>query len=180
MLVTTMCASSASETFASATIMRMSASLADPWAELAEAVRRAEVVHADETSWRLKGAQQWIWLAASALCACYRIDASRSQRAAKELLGEDFGGLVVSDRYAGYHFLDILQQQLCWAHLIRQLTEISERGGAPGRLGGALVEAAREVIAAHRTYLEHGHELAWLQAQLAPLRERIELLLGKG
>jgi len=162
------------------TIMRMSASLADPWAELAEAVRRAEVVHADETSWRLKGAQQWIWLAASALCACYRIDASRSQRAAKELLGEDFGGLVVSDRYAGYHFLDILQQQLCWAHLIRQLTEISERFGAAGKLGRALVKMAREVFDRHRDYLVHGHELRWLQAQLAPLRKRIEALLRKG
>jgi transposase len=98
------------------TIMRMSAVLADPWAELREAVRRAEVVHADETSWRLRGAQQWLWLAASALYACYRIDPSRSQRAAKDLLGEDFGGFVICDRYAGYHFLDVLQQQLCWSH----------------------------------------------------------------
>jgi len=162
------------------TIMRMSALLADPWAELREAVRRAEVVHADETSWRLRGAQQWLWLAASALHACYRIDPSRSQRAAKELLGEDFGGFVISDRYAGYHFLDVLQQQLCWAHVVRQLVEISERAGAAGKLGRSLVKAAREVIAAHRRYLEEGHELAWLAAELAPLRERIEVLLGKG
>ena len=92
-----------------ATIMRMSAVLADPWQALREAVREAEVVHADETGWRLGGAQQWLWLAASALAACYRIDPHRSQAAAKELLGEDFGGFVISDRYAGYHFLDILQ-----------------------------------------------------------------------
>jgi transposase len=163
-----------------ATIMRMSAALADPWAELREAVRRAEVVHADETGWRLRGAQQWLWLGAAALVACYRIDPARSQRAAKALLGEDFGGFVVSDRYAGYHWLDVLQQQLCWAHVIRQLTEISERGGACGRLGHALVEAAREVIARHRAYLEHDHELAWLQAGLGPLRERIRALLAKG
>ncbi|MCA1680544.1 MAG: IS66 family transposase [Actinobacteria bacterium] len=162
------------------TIMRMSAVLADPWAELREAVRKAEIVHADETSWRLAGAQQWLWLAASALHACYRIDPSRSQRAAKELLGEDFGGFVVSDRYVGYHFLDVLQQQLCWAHVIRQLTEISQRQGAAGKLGRSLVKAARAVIAAHRAYLEDGHELAWLAAELAPLRKRIEALLEKG
>jgi hypothetical protein len=94
-------------------IMRMSAVLADLWAELRAAVQKAEVVHADEATWRLCGAQQWLWVAASALMACYRIDPSRSQAAAKELLGEDFGGFVVSDRYAGYHFLDVLQQQLC-------------------------------------------------------------------
>jgi transposase len=162
------------------TIMRMSAVLADPWAELREAVRAAEVVHADETSWRLAGAQQWLWLAASALHACYRIDPSRSQRAAKELLGEDFGGFVISDRYAGYHFLDVLQQQLCWSHVIRQLTEISERAGAAGRLGRQLVTAAREVIARHRACLQDAHDLAWLAAELAPLREQIHALLRKG
>jgi len=60
-------------------------------AELREAIRQAEVVHADETSWRLAGTQEWLWLGAAALLACYRIDPSRSQQAAKELLGEDFG-----------------------------------------------------------------------------------------
>ena len=160
-------------------IMRMSAVLADPWAELREAVQQAEVVHADETTWRLAGAQQWLWLGAAALVACYRIDPSRSQRAAQALLGEDFGGFVVTDRYAGYHFLDVLQQQLCWAHVIRQLTELSQRAGAPGRHGRALVKAARQVIACHRAYLQGAHDLAWLQGQLAPLREQIRALLEK-
>jgi transposase len=71
------------------TLMRVSAILADPWVELREAVRTAEAVHLDETTWRLRGAQQWLWVAASALAACYRIDAHRSQRAAKALIGED-------------------------------------------------------------------------------------------
>lgn len=163
-----------------ATIMRMSTALADPWERLREAVREAEVVHADETSWSLKGAQQWLWLGASALAACYRIDPSRSQAAAKELLGEDFGGIVISDRYAGYHFLDVLQQQLCWAHGARQFQEISERQGAPGRLGAELLAAAREVIATHRRYLQDEHDLAWLAAELAPLRKRIRELLERG
>jgi transposase len=89
-------------------IMRISAILADPWTELRDAIRKAQVVHADETTWRLAGAQQWLWVAASALVACFRIDPTRSQQAAKELLGDEFGGFVVSDRYAGYHFLDVL------------------------------------------------------------------------
>lgn len=160
-------------------IMRMSAVLADPWAELREAVRRADVVHADETTWRLGGAQQWLWVAASALLACYRIDPSRSQQAAKALLGEDFGGFVVSDRYAGYHFLDVLQQQLCWCHVIRQLVEVSQRSGAAGRRGSQLVTLAREVIAAHRAFLTDGHDPDWLAAQLAPLRAEISVLLAQ-
>lgn len=161
-------------------IMRMSAALADPWRELAEAVREAEAVHADETGWRLGSAQQWLWLAATSLCACYRIDPSRSQAAAKELLGEDFGGIAVTDRYAAYHFLDVLQQQLCWSHVARQFTELSERGGATGRRGAELLEASREVFAAHRAYLEGGHDLDWLAAELGPLRGRLHALLEQG
>lgn len=158
-------------------IMRMSAIMADPWTELREAIRKADVVHADETMWRLAGAQQWLWVGASALLACYRIDPTRSQKAAKALLGEDFGGFVVSDRYAGYHFLDVLQQQLCWAHVIRQLVEVSQRSGETGHRGEQLVALAREVITAHRSYLQHGHTARWLGNQLAPLRTQIRVLL---
>lgn len=160
-----------------AAIMRMSAILADPWEQLREAVQQAEVVHADETTWRLAGAQQWLWVAASALLACYRIDPSRSQQAAKALLGEDFGGFAVTDRYAGYHFLDVLQQQLCWSHVIRQLTEISQRSGAAGRRGRKLVGLARQVIGVHRAFLQNGRDPDWLAAELAPLRGQIRALL---
>jgi len=62
-------------------LRRMSAILADPWAELRQAIRKADAVHLDETTWRLAGAQQWLWVAASALVACYRIDPSRGQAA---------------------------------------------------------------------------------------------------
>jgi len=158
-------------------LARINAILADPWAELRDAVRKAEAVHLDETTWRLRGAQQWLWVAASALVACYRIDPSRSQTAAKALIGEDFGGFAITDRYAGYHFLDVLQQQLCWAHVIRQLVEVSERNGVTGRRGQKLVELARKVIVAHREYLEHGHEPQCLADRLAPLREQIRTLL---
>jgi transposase len=158
-------------------IMRMSAVMADPWAELREAIRQADVVHADETGWRLSGAQQYLWVAASALVACFRIDPTRSQKAAKALLGEDFGGFVVSDRYVGYHFLDVLQQQLCWCHVIRQLVEVSQRCGVAGRRGKTLVKLARQVIAAHREFLADGHDADWLSTKLAPLRARIWALL---
>jgi transposase len=163
-----------------AAIMRISRVLADQWAELRDAVCRADAVYADETSWRLQGATQWLWVAASALMACYRIDPNRTQQAAKALLGEDFGSFVITDRYAGYHWLDVLQQQLCWAHVIRQLIELSEREGAPGKLGIRLLDGARKVIGRHRAYLKDGHDLPWLQAELAPLRDRIHQLLQQG
>ena len=55
---------------------------------------------------------------------------SRSTAAAIELLGSAFGVIVVSDRFSSYNHLPTKQRQLCWAHLIRDLTAIAERPGA--------------------------------------------------
>ncbi|MDA8067176.1 MAG: IS66 family transposase [Actinomycetota bacterium] len=163
-----------------AVIMRMSAILKDPWEQLRQSIQQAQQVHADETGWRLRGAYECLWVAATALAACYRIDPHRSQAAAKELLGEEFGGFVISDRYAGYHWLDVLQQQLCWAHWVRSLVALSERPGQPGKLGRQLLKAAREAIGVHHAYLNDSHDLAWLKEQLFPLRTQIQALLQQG
>ena len=169
-------------------LRRVSRVLHDPWRELHEAIKLAEAVHADETTWLCKADPCWLWTATTAALVCYRIDPRRTQQAAKRLLGENFGGFVTSDRYVGYHWLDVLQQQLCWAHIVRQLTEISERPGAPGKLGTRLLDIAGQVFAIHR---EHAPALAGadhpehpalvaLRDQLAPLRERFRGLLDQG
>jgi transposase len=62
-----------------AVIMRMSAILKDPWERLRASIQQAQQVHADETGWRLKGAYECLWVAGTALAACYRIDPTRSQ-----------------------------------------------------------------------------------------------------
>jgi transposase len=162
--------------------------LQDPWRELHEAIKVAEALHADETTWLCRSDPCWLWTATTAALVCYRIDPRRTQDAAKRLLGENFGGFVTSDRYVGYHWLDVLQQQLCWAHLVRQLTEISERSGAPGRLGTRLLELAGQVFASHREHTSALADadrpdhpaLAALRAQLDPLREAFRVLLERG
>jgi len=163
-----------------AAIMRVSVILKDPWEQLRASIQAASQVHADETGWRLRGEYECLWVATTALAACYRIDPHRTQAAAKELLGAEFGGFVICDRYVGYHWLDVLQQQLCWAHWIRQLVALSERPGAPGQLGKGLLKAARTVIKTHRQYLEEDRDLAWLGEQLSPLRAQIKKLLEHG
>jgi hypothetical protein len=54
----------------------------------------------------------------------------------------DFGPFVITDRYAGYHWRDVLQQQLCRAHATRQFTDLSERDGAARKL----LAAARDDV----------------------------------
>ena len=55
------------------------------------------------------------------------------------LLGEKFSGILNSDRYNAYNWLNISQRQLCWAHLKREFTKISERKGVSRQLGRDLL-----------------------------------------
>lgn len=169
-------------------IRRVSRVLHDPWRELDQAIKTAQAVHADETTWLTCGDPCWLWTATTAALVCYRIDPRRTQQAAKRLLGEDFGGFVISDRYVGYHWLDVLQQQLCWAHLVRQLTDLSQRQGKPGRLGAQMLEIAGQVFKVHHAHAQalagadhRDHPgLIALREKLEPLRDRLRALLEQG
>jgi transposase len=57
----------------------------------------------------------------------FRIASSRSSQIAKDLLGENYGGVAGTDRCGSYTWLE--QRQLCWSHLVRDFQKILERGG---------------------------------------------------
>jgi transposase len=95
-------------------------------------VLAAPVLGADETTWPLleKGGGQR-WYAWSIVCpdaVFYRIDPSRSARAAGEIL-RDYRGVVVVDGYGAYAALarergsEGLRLAHCWAHVRRKLVE---------------------------------------------------------
>ncbi len=95
---------------------RASQALAQAYDQLADAVREAPVVHADETGWRWPGLRRWAWLASTDEIAVYHLTDSRAARVAKLVLGEDFNGILVSDRYGAYNWIDPAQRQACWSH----------------------------------------------------------------
>lgn len=45
------------------------------------------------------------------------LDKSRGKKSAKKLLGENFAGILTTDRYCAYNIVDPLQRQLCWSHI---------------------------------------------------------------
>ena len=110
-------------------------------------VKVAPVVHSDETSFkqgngdgknpdRKKG---WLWTVVSASVVVFEVALSRAKTVAMRLIGEDFRGIVVSDRYRGYEWWEASQRQLCWAHIKRDLTAMSERSGVSKEIGDALL-----------------------------------------
>jgi len=92
--------------------------------DLRQKIRVAEVVHADETSWRSDGLGHFVWFAGNENLAFFHIDRHRSAEVAKALFGEDFDGTLVRDRYAAYNGIG-RDWQSCLAHIITKAKEIS-------------------------------------------------------
>ena len=123
-----------------------SAALAGPVEEVAEEVKKAPVVHADETGWPYRGKRAWLWVVASAQLACFLVSHSRSTKVAKQMLGYAFAGFLVSDRWCAYEWVDAHRRQICWAHLIRQFVGFQAFGGRSKRLGRALELRAEKMF----------------------------------
>jgi transposase len=125
----------------------VSMALVDPMHEALEYVRNADIVHADETSWRECGDRAWLWVAVTDLVTAFLIRPSRGRVVAEELLGDRESGVMISDRYAAYSWIDGAHRQVCWAHLIRDFRRISEAGGEVARVGKGLLRCSKEVFA---------------------------------
>jgi hypothetical protein len=158
----------------------MSAALAVPVAEAQTYVQRQPVRNADETSWREKTQRRWLWISVTPLVTIFRLLKTRGAAGAKELLGEVVWGIIGTDHYAGYHWLDPRQRQLCWAHLKREFIAWSERTGETARIGLALLAVEKQLFGLW--YRVREGTLAWADFQVAmlPLMARVSTLLQEG
>jgi transposase len=92
---------------------------------IGQAVRSAPVNHIDETSWKRKGALEWLWLMCNETAAFFMLHSNRSAEAFNALI-EDWQGILVSDGYGVYQKW-AHGRQTCLAHLIREAKGLSER-----------------------------------------------------
>jgi len=88
-------------------------------------IRQSGVVHADETGWREDGQNRYVWLIATTTARYFELG-PRTNEQIDQILGPDFGGVLVCDFYAAYnHFSG--EKQRCWAHLLRDVADLVER-----------------------------------------------------
>lgn len=97
-----------------------SKAIAVPVEEIARALPQQPIVHMDETGWFEQSKRAWLWIAVTAQTALFAIRSTRGAKVAKELLGKAFSGILISDRWSAYEWVDVQRRQLCWAHLLRQ------------------------------------------------------------
>jgi transposase len=160
---------------------QMSQALAGAHAEALDAVRSAEVKHADETGWSQAGKRRWLWLAATATVAAFVVHARRSLAGLRALLGEALVGIVVSDRWSVYEVLPEGRRQLCWAHLIRDFRAVAERRGSSRRIGEDLLALSAVLFEYWPKVRDGTHSRQWFVREvLSAIRPDVVSLLRQG
>lgn len=111
--------------------MRVAARLTPLHEEIWKEVQGARILHVDETSWRVGGQTFWLWCFATRTTVLYVIDPTRGSSVVFDVLGEVFGGVLVTDFYAAYNQISAWAKQRCVVHLFRELKKVSVKNSSP-------------------------------------------------
>jgi transposase len=122
----------------------------------------------------------WLWVMVTPMVSYFAVHLSRSSAVAQQLLGAAFAGIVGSDRFSGYRWVDLAQRQLCWAHLKRDFTKIAQREGIAGQLGSALLEQQRLLFEQWYRVRDGTLTRTEFAAIVQPIRDTIHQLLTQG
>jgi transposase len=155
-----------------AIVQRAGEALAAPHTRLEQDIKHAPIVNIDETGWKTAGERRWLWGALTKRTAVFRIAAGRHASEAQIMLGERYDGIVCSDRYPGYDYLDPACRQICWAHLLRDFTAHSEGMSEQKDFGCAGMVVAHGLFNAWQRFQQDG-DRDELQASVAPLQAKL-------
>ena len=97
----------------------------DVYDEVLGDINNAVTLHADETGWRVRGKNWWLWVFGTQDSAYFTVDKSRGSSVVRRVLGEIFLGLLVVDGWNAYLQL-ICEQQSCMAHLLRKIRKFRD------------------------------------------------------
>ena len=125
---------------------RLADRLAPTYQRLILRLRASEVVHADETGWKVAGQTAWLWVFTNDSLSVYTIDPTRAHEVVERILGDDFAGVLGCDCFLAYDALKTYTQSKCAGHLLRRCAEISE--SKSGRAVRFSLQVARLVRAA--------------------------------
>jgi transposase len=143
-------------------------------------VHAQAVAHLDETSWRQGVKRAWLWVAVTSWVTVFVVRMSRGGPVARELLGETFAGILVTDRYSAYNWYPVRWRQLCWAHLLRDFEAMRAREGRSEEIGEALLAQAHQMFTWWHRVREGTLTRSTFRSYMSPLRREVERLLEAG
>jgi transposase len=154
--------------------------VAGPVEEAREYVQAQATVSMDETGWRQGRERAWLWVAVTTWVTVFVVRLSRGSQVARELLGDAFDGIVVSDRFSAYNWYPVRWRQLCWAHLLRDIEAMCARGGNSQEIGKSLQALARQMFHWWHRVRDGTLKRSSFRSYMSPLRREFIRLLEAG
>ena len=165
-----------------------SEAVAEPVETAKKYVQQQPVVGSDETGFpqgnvdgkNPDNRKGWLWVVVTPLVTVFQVFLSRSQQSAQALLGEAFGGNLISDRHSAYNWIALVCRQVCWAHLKRDFTKIAERTGVSQVIGEALLEQEKQLFNLWRQVRDGTLTRSEFIEGVQPIRIQVKSLLTQG
>lgn len=89
--------------------------------ELKKELLKEKSIHGDETSWRIKGRNHWLWAFLGRWSVVYEVDRSRGKDVPRKVLG-GYMGTVISDSWPAWSHVGAKWQR-CLVHYLRELED---------------------------------------------------------
>lgn len=160
---------------------RVSERLAEPVAQAFEFVQQQTSQCVDETGWQENNQLNWLWVNCTEQVTVFQIQTGRGQTDAQTIIDEEETGVVTTDRYPGYNFLQGWRRQICWAHLKRDFVAMTEREDAESKnIGEKLLTETKKVFELFAKVRDGTLEHCRLRPLIEPTRKRVKELFEIG
>jgi len=159
---------------------RVSGALAEPVEEAQVHLRQQSVNNVDETSWREGTQRTWLWINTTPQVTVFWLLPGRGGQQARQVLGETFEGIVGSDRYSAYNWIEPHRRAVCWAHLDRDFQAFVDRGDESEKVGQALLEQSKQMFDLWHQVKDDTLSRTDFQTQMKPIRAQVGKLLREG
>ena len=105
-------------------LIRVAAILEPVAEEILQDVRQGFQVWADETGWRVRGINWWLWAFANETSAYFYAAPNRGSPVVVHILGTVFAGVLITDAWGANNAVDCLFRQTCMTHVFRKIRRL--------------------------------------------------------
>lgn len=157
----------------------VSQSLSAAHEEVREALPQQPVLNIDETGWKNHGQGRWLWVMVTPVIAFFHVAASRGAKVLREILGDEYKGVLCSDMYSAYKAFHNGLRQFCWAHVIRGIKGIKHACRSPDavRFSKWMLSETGRMFALWHAFKDGDLDRETLVRKSVPIRSRMSKCL---
>jgi transposase len=125
-------------------VMSVARAFGPRYEELKKELKREASLGGDETSWRIKGRNHWLWAFVGKWSVVYEVAKSRGKDVPLKVLGDDYGGTVISDSWPAWNYVG-KKWQRCLIHYLREI-EDTIKYKSPGKKFAPFAKKLRRIL----------------------------------